>query len=124
LSFSRNGVLIRINRLPATVNGTKATSQRVLWWQQTTYASRGKDERALSLLPLHRDWVLPSILCGEVALCRDARDGAVWLCRMGEEAEGWVKIQPATAREVEAFRWTQKLLGKQPQPWPAGVEPE
>jgi hypothetical protein len=72
------------------------------------------------LLPLNRDWVSRSLIWGEVALCRD-EDGALWFCCMREEKEGWHKLQLATPDIIEGMRWTQRLAGKEPQPWPEGA---
>jgi hypothetical protein len=68
------------------------------------------------LTPLNSDWVSPSLLWREAALCRD-EDGALWVCRL-DEAEGWVKVKPAATVDVRAFQSSQKLAGKEPQPWP------
>lgn len=69
------------------------------------------------LLPINREWVSPSLMWGEVALCRDT-DGSLWLCSLKSEADGWQKIQPADTDVIEGFRWSQRLAGKEPQPIP------
>jgi hypothetical protein len=69
------------------------------------------------LLPINREWIAPSILWGEVALCRDS-DRSLWFCRLASEAEGWQKIQVADETIVKAFQCSQTLAGKDPQPSP------
>jgi hypothetical protein len=71
-----------------------------------------------TLLPLNPEWIAPSVVWGLVALCRDSADGSLWLCLLHDESEGWQKIAAADAAIIEGFRWSQRLAGKEPQPWP------
>ena len=69
--------------------------------------------------PLNREWIAPfPSIRGDAALCRDPADGTLWLCTLTNEGEGWEKAQPASDWIIEAFRWCQRLAGKEAQPWP------
>lgn len=70
------------------------------------------------LTPINPEWIAPfPSVRGDAGLCRD-EDGSLWLCTLTSEADGWQKVQPATDPIIEAFRWCQRLAGKEPQPWP------
>lgn len=70
------------------------------------------------LMPLNREWVAPSLIWGEVALCRDPETNELWFCQMKSEAEGWQKLQLADDLIVTSFQNLQMLAGKEPQPSP------
>lgn len=99
----------RVGQLPARGHRHRRFGPDHLLWFPGSVESQ--------LLPINREWVSPSLVWGEVALCRD-EDGSLWLCQMQSEAEGWEKIQPADETIIKAFQWTQALAGKEPQPSP------
>lgn len=75
------------------------------------------------LKPLAPAWVCPSLIFGEVALCRDAA-GVLWFCRLVSEAEGWLAMKHANTDDIEAMRWAQRLACNPVQPWPEPSIPE